>query len=63
VTNELEVGLRAVAVPLCDRRDRIVAALTVSLHASDYSADDIRYTVVPTLQAAARAIKADVAQA
>lgn len=61
VSNELQLGLRAVAVPLSERR-RVVAALSVSLHVSDYTPDDVRYTVVPVLRAAARAIENDLTQ-
>ena len=59
--DELEVGIRGVAVPIRDRTGRIVAALNSSLQNTARSGDDVESRVVPRLQDAARLIGADLA--
>lgn len=49
----LEVGIRAVAVPLRNRRGELVAALSASLHEGSIPADDMTSTFLPALRAAA----------
>jgi IclR family transcriptional regulator, pca regulon regulatory protein len=61
VDQELEDGLRSVAVPIVDVRQRIVASLNVSTHASRTTLDGLRRDVLPALQATARAISDDLA--
>ncbi len=60
VDGELERGLRSVAVPIHDARGATVAAINVSMNASDHTLDEIRERVVPALRAAANAIDLDV---
>lgn len=61
VDQELEEGLRSIAVPVHDRTGRVVAAVNVSTHASRGTLDDVRRAVLPALTAAACAIEADLA--
>ncbi len=50
VDQELEEGLRSVAVPLRDKNDRIFAAINISTHAQRMSMDDVVTHVLPKLQ-------------
>jgi IclR family pca regulon transcriptional regulator len=59
VDQELELGLRSMAVPV-QLRGRVVAALNVSMHVSRGSADAARRELLPGLRAAADAIEADL---
>ena len=63
VDQELEEGLRSIAVPIHDAGGRTIAAVNVSAHASRVSADDIRRTLLPPLLEAARRIEADLTRA
>jgi len=55
VDEELELGLRSIAVPIRDRSGRTVAAINVSTQIARYSAAEMRRTILPQLkQAAAR---------
>ncbi|MEU4096722.1 IclR family transcriptional regulator C-terminal domain-containing protein [Streptomyces sp. NPDC026673] len=55
VSEELEEGLRSIAVPVRDRGGRVVAAVNVSMHASRRSVEQSRSELLPPLrQAAAR---------
>lgn len=58
VDQELEQGLRSVAVPLRDGEGG-VAALNVSAHASRASMEDLRERFLPSLLASAAAIEAE----
>jgi IclR family pca regulon transcriptional regulator len=58
VSEELEQGLRGVAVPVW-RGTEMVAAANVSLQAHRASADDIEKTVIPSLMDTARRITLD----
>jgi IclR family transcriptional regulator, pca regulon regulatory protein len=60
VDQELEEGLRSMAVPLHDPSGTVVAAMNVSARASRGSADTIRRELLPPLQAAARKVEADL---
>jgi IclR family pca regulon transcriptional regulator len=61
VDQELEEGLRSIAVPVRDRSGRAVAAVNVSMHAARTSAGEARGVVLPVLRAAAERIGADLA--
>lgn len=60
VDQELEEGLRSIAVPLHDRSGRAVAAVEVALHTGRRSARECVAEVLPELRAAADAITADL---
>jgi IclR family pca regulon transcriptional regulator len=60
VDQELEEGLRSVAIPVRGRDRRPVAAINVARHASRGSVDDLRSTVVPALRRTARAVECDL---
>jgi IclR family pca regulon transcriptional regulator len=60
VDQELEEGLRALAVPIRDEEGRVVAAVNVALHASRWSVEAIRSSLLPQLQATADAIERDI---
>ena len=59
VDQELEDGLRSIAVPVRGRDGSVIAAVNVSLHAARTSAQDARAAVLPALRATAAAISAD----
>jgi IclR family transcriptional regulator, pca regulon regulatory protein len=59
VDQELEDGLRSIAVPVRGRDGSAVAAVNVSLHAARTSADEARAAVLPALRATAALISAD----
>jgi IclR family pca regulon transcriptional regulator len=56
VDQELEEGLRSVAVPLTNSNGRVVAALNVSAHASRVSAEQMVSDILPHLREAQRQI-------
>jgi IclR family pca regulon transcriptional regulator len=60
VDEELEEGLRAVAVPVRSRLGIPFAALNVATHAGHTSIDDIRRSLLPPLLATAARIEADL---
>jgi IclR family transcriptional regulator, pca regulon regulatory protein len=60
VDQELEEGLRSVAVPIRDASGRVVAAVNVAVNASRRSLDEVAAEVVPLLLATARQIEADL---
>lgn len=59
VDQELEDGLRSLAVPIHDRSGAITAAMNVSTHASRATLQELRRDVLPALLAAAGRIEAD----
>ncbi|WP_369204022.1 IclR family transcriptional regulator C-terminal domain-containing protein [Streptomyces sp. PU-14G] len=63
VDQELEEGLRSLAVPLRDRHGRVVAALNVAAHAAQRTPDELRTAVLPELRSTARRIETDLAAA
>jgi len=63
VDQELEEGLRSVAVPVRDASGRVVAAVNVAVNASRRSVDEVAAEVVPLLLDTARQIEADLAGA
>jgi IclR family transcriptional regulator, pca regulon regulatory protein len=56
VDQELELGLRSIAVPIHDARGRAIAALNVSAHASRSTPTSLRAAVLPHLRTAAEQI-------
>jgi len=56
VDQELEDGVRSVAVPIRDGRNRVIAAMNVSGHASRVTVAQMKREFVPVLQAAAHRI-------
>jgi IclR family pca regulon transcriptional regulator len=61
VDQELEEGLRAIAVPLRNGEGRVSAALNLAVPARRWSAAAMKRELLPRLQAAAEAIEADAA--
>ncbi|MFF1378494.1 IclR family transcriptional regulator C-terminal domain-containing protein [Streptomyces sp. NPDC058308] len=57
---ELEEGLRSVAVPVRDARGRVVAALNVARHAGSGPASATRDALLPVLRETAAAIETDL---
>ena len=60
VDQELEEGLRAIAVPIHDSSGAVTAAINVSAHASRLSPDAMRAQLLPALLETARNIEADL---
>jgi IclR family pca regulon transcriptional regulator len=63
VDQELEEGLRSLAVPIHDASGAVVAALNVSVHASRGTMTTLRRDVLPLAQAAARGVEVDLRRA
>lgn len=61
VDQELEEGLRSIAVPVHDHAGRVIAAVNVATHVSRGTPDDLRRDVLPALAEAAARIEADLA--
>lgn len=61
VDEELELGLRSVAVPIHDPAGAVKAAVNVSAQASRTSVADLRRRLLPPLRETADAIEADLA--
>lgn len=57
VDEELELGLRSLAVPVRDRSGRVVAALNVSTQSSRFTAAEMQDRLLPALREAARRIE------
>ncbi len=57
VDEELELGLRSIAVPIRDRSRWIVAAINVSIQSSRFSPDEMEREILPHLLAAACSIE------
>jgi IclR family transcriptional regulator, pca regulon regulatory protein len=60
VDQELEEGLRSVAVPVRDRTGAVVAAVNIPAHATRNSVESVRRDLLPPLLAAAAQIEADL---
>ena len=56
VDQELEIGLRSMAVPICAANDRVLAALNVGAHAQRVSIQRMQTQFLPHLRAAAQAL-------
>lgn len=63
VEQELEAGLRSLAVPVRDRDGRAVGAVNIALHAGPEPPEHTRDTLLPALRACAARIEADLAVA
>jgi IclR family transcriptional regulator, pca regulon regulatory protein len=60
VDQELEVGLRSIAVPVRGGDGSVVAAMNTSIHVSHGDADAVRRNLLPPLMDAAAAVEADL---
>ncbi|MBO4256975.1 IclR family transcriptional regulator domain-containing protein [Streptomyces griseorubiginosus] len=60
VDEELEEGLRSVAVPVRDRTGRAVAALNVAMHAARHSVEECVRDILPELRRTAALVEADL---
>jgi IclR family pca regulon transcriptional regulator len=56
VDEELERGLRSIAVPLVDRHGQAVGALNLSTHSTRTTRNEMRDTFLPALKAMAAQI-------
>jgi IclR family pca regulon transcriptional regulator len=61
VDQELEIGLRSIAVPVHNADGSVAAALNVSMHVGRGSAEAARRELLPQLRATAESIEADLA--
>lgn len=59
VDQELEVGLRSIAVPITDTRGRVIAAMNTSTHASLLPLAQFQSTFLPELRRAAAELNQD----
>ena len=57
IDEELEVGLRSIAVPVRDRSGRVVAAINISTQSSRFTPTEMATLILPHLKAAARSIE------
>ena len=60
VDEELERGLRAIAVPILDRSGQAVAALNLSTHTTRTTRNEMRERFLPNLRAVAEQISASI---
>ncbi|MFI6562734.1 IclR family transcriptional regulator C-terminal domain-containing protein [Streptomyces sp. NPDC050534] len=60
VDEELEEGLRSIAVPVHGRGGRVVAALNVAMHAARHTVEECERDILPELRAAADRIEGDL---
>jgi IclR family pca regulon transcriptional regulator len=63
VDQELEVGLRSIAVPILDHDDTVIAAMNLSVHAGATGVADMRRRLLPPLRETAAAIRRDLCAA
>jgi IclR family pca regulon transcriptional regulator len=61
VDQELETGLRSIAVPVHGIDGAVVAAMNVSVHVSRGDSETVRRELLPPLMEAARGVEADLA--
>lgn len=57
IDQELEIGLRSIAVPVFDKSEKIVASINISTHAMRNSVEDMIAKFLPTLQSSATMLK------
>jgi IclR family transcriptional regulator, pca regulon regulatory protein len=57
IDEELEIGLRSIAVPIRDRTRRIVAAINISTQSSRFTPAEMEREILPHLLEAARCIE------
>jgi IclR family pca regulon transcriptional regulator len=62
VDQELEIGLRSLAVPIRDRRDRVIAAMTVCVHAVRFTPAEMLERILPELRATSAQIQRAIPQ-
>ncbi|GAA2850101.1 IclR family transcriptional regulator C-terminal domain-containing protein [Streptosporangium fragile] len=60
VDQELEEGLRSIAVPVRERSGRVTAAINISSHASRTTPESARRNLLPPLLATAARVEADL---
>src|SRR5439155_19567507 len=60
VDEELEEGLRSIAVPVRDRTGRAVAALNVAMHVARHTPEECERDILPRLRATAARIEQDL---
>ncbi|MGV9774840.1 IclR family transcriptional regulator [Streptosporangium sp. NPDC003464] len=60
VDQELEEGLRSVAVPVRERSGRVVAAMNISSHASRTTVESLQRDLLPPLLATAARVESDL---
>ncbi|MEU6143274.1 IclR family transcriptional regulator C-terminal domain-containing protein [Streptomyces sp. NPDC047081] len=60
VDEELEEGLRSIAVPVRDRTGRVVAALNVAMHAARHTVEECVEQILPALRTTADHIESDL---
>lgn len=60
VDQELEVGVRSVAVPVRDAKGAVIASVNASAHATRIDLDTMHSRFLPRIQEVARAIEADL---
>lgn len=63
VDQELEEGLRSIAVPIHDRAGAVTAAVNLSTHAGRRTVESMRQELLPALRETAARIEADLAAA
>lgn len=61
VNQELELGLRSLASPVYNPQGEVVAAVNVSTQTAVHTAEDVRTSILPAVQATAQAISSDLA--
>lgn len=57
IDEELELGLRSIAVPVRDRSGKVVAAINISTQSSRFTPEEMRAQILPPLREAAHAIE------
>ncbi|WP_405871898.1 MULTISPECIES: IclR family transcriptional regulator C-terminal domain-containing protein [unclassified Streptomyces] len=60
VDEELEEGLRSIAVPIRDHTGRVIAALNVAMHAARHTVEECEQDILPALRATAGRIEGDL---
>lgn len=60
VDQELEIGLRSIAVPIRSRRGEAIAALNIGTHAGRITADEMKERLLPALLDASQRISASL---
>ncbi|MEW2050642.1 IclR family transcriptional regulator C-terminal domain-containing protein [Streptomyces sp. NPDC005476] len=60
VDEELEQGVRAIAVPIRDRQGRVIAALNAATHVARRTAEECVHHILPTLLSTATHIETDL---
>ncbi len=57
VDEELELGLRSIAVPICDRAGKTVAAINVSTQSARFSVEAMERDILPALRKAKQLVE------